>query len=108
MHGIRRAIGFSLVCAGLMSLTVLSAQTPVAQTPNWQTYSYPADGFSASFPAQPELQKKSVNTAAGPFELRAYIGTDGQVAMFIGVCDYGSTAAGKIHRHCCKGQRMEL
>lgn len=100
MHGIRRAIAFSLVCAGLMSLTVLSAQTPaaqtpVAQTPNWQTYSYPADGFSASFPAQPEPQKQSVNTAAGPFELRSYPVAVGPWAVYVGVCDYGAAVNGR-------------
>lgn len=95
MHGIRRTIGFSLVCAGLMSLTVLSAQTLVAQTPNWQTYSYPADGFSASFPAQPEEQKKNVPTDAGTFELRAYLATVGPSALYIGICDYGAATNGR-------------
>jgi hypothetical protein len=100
MQGIRRAIGFSLVCAGLacaglMSLTVLSAQTPDAQTPNWQTYSYPSDGFSASFPAQPEQQKQNVSTAAGPFELRGYLVTVGPTALFAAICDYGSAASGR-------------
>jgi hypothetical protein len=88
-------MGYSLAFAGMLSLTVISAQTASAQTPNWQSYSYPADGFSVSFPAQPEEQKQNVNTDAGPFELRSYIGTDGEVAMFVGVCDYGNATAGK-------------
>jgi hypothetical protein len=72
-----------------------SAPMPAALTPAWKSYSYPADGFSASFPSEPELQKRDVPTDAGTFELRSYIGTDGAVAMFIGVCDYGAQAAGK-------------
>jgi hypothetical protein len=61
-----------------------------AQTPAWKTYSYPADGFSATFPSEPELQKKNVPTEKGSFELRAYLAQDGQAAVFVGVCDYGS------------------
>jgi hypothetical protein len=99
MHAMPRAMKSTLACAGLMYLTmVLSAQTASAQAPNWQTYSYPADGFSASFPVQPEEQKQNVATAAGTFELRSYIGTigkDGEVAMFVGVIDYGNATAGK-------------
>lgn len=79
------------VCLALLSLAAaLSAQTTA-----WKTYSYPADGFSASYPSVPDVQKKDVPTDAGSFELRSYIGTDGDVAMFVGICDYGSKTAGK-------------
>jgi hypothetical protein len=61
-----------------------------AQAPQWKTYSYPADGFSASFPGEPTLQKKDVPTEKGNFELRAYLVEDGQAAVFVGVCDYGT------------------
>jgi hypothetical protein len=73
----------------------MSVPAAAAQAPNWQTYSYPVDGFSASFPAQPEVQKKNVDTDAGPIELRTYVGTDGDVAVMVGVCDYGNATAGK-------------
>jgi len=96
MHAMRRAMKSGLACAGLVGLAAaMSAQAAAAQAPNWQTYSYSTDGFSASFPTQPEVQKKNVDTDAGPFELRTYIGTDGAVALIVGVCDYGNATAGK-------------
>jgi hypothetical protein len=61
-----------------------------AQAQQWKTYSYPADGFSASFPSEPTLQKQNVPTEKGSFELRAYLAEDGQAAVFVGVCDYGT------------------
>jgi hypothetical protein len=72
-----------------------AAQTPAAPAPSWKTYSYPADGFSASFAFEPGEQKKNVPTDAGTFELRAYIAQDGEAAMFVGVCDYGAAASGR-------------
>jgi hypothetical protein len=101
-HGMYRMIDCRLAaCAALLGLAAaLGAQTPAAQTqpapaPNWQPYSYSTDGFSATFPAQPELSKKDVPTDAGSFELRSYVAEDGQVALFVGVCDYGSETQGK-------------
>jgi hypothetical protein len=85
-----------LACAGLVYVAaVLSAQTPAAPAPDWQTYSYPADGFSALFPAQPQEQKQNVPTDAGTFELRAYLVTEGPSALFVGVCDYGTAVNGR-------------
>ena len=100
MHGMHNPLlrRFSLAVALLAFAAVIGAQTPTtpsAQTPAWKSHSYPADGLSASFPSEPELQKRNVPTDAGSFELRSYIGQDGEVAMFIGVCDYGAQAAGK-------------
>jgi hypothetical protein len=66
-----------------------------AQTTEWKSYSYPADGFQASYPSAPEIQKRNIPTDAGTFELRSYIAQDGDVAMFVGVCDYGSQVTGK-------------
>ncbi len=87
----RNFAGRLTVSVALLSFAaVLGAQAPV-----WKSYSYPADGFTASYPSVPDLQKKDVPTAAGTFELRAYIGTDGEVAMFVGICDYGAKTAGK-------------
>lgn len=92
--------------AVLTSTAALSAQTaaapsgqtfaaPAAPAENWQTYSYPADGFSASFPGTPTEQKQNVPTVAGTFELRAYLVETGQSAVFVGVCDYGNAVAGR-------------
>jgi hypothetical protein len=66
------------------------AATLGAQAPQWKTYSYPADGFSTSFPSEPTMQKQNVPTEKGSFELRAYLAEDGQAAVFVGVCDYGT------------------
>jgi len=72
----------------------LTAQaTPTTQpppTPNWKTYSYSSDGFSTSFPFEPQFSKRDVPTDKGSFELRAYLVEDGQAALYVGVCDYGS------------------
>ncbi|MFZ2020863.1 MAG: hypothetical protein ACLPZY_05295 [Terracidiphilus sp.] len=65
-----------------------------AQPAEWETYSFPADGFSASFPTEPTQQKQSVNTAAGTFELRTYLAASDAVALYVGVCDYGEAAKG--------------
>lgn len=65
------------------------------QAQEWNSYSYPSDGFRASFPSAPQQQKQDVPTAAGSFELRSYLVQDSQFALFIGVCDYGATAEGK-------------
>jgi hypothetical protein len=67
---------------------------PPAQGAQWKTYSFPADGFSASFPFEPVQQKQSVQTGAGAFELRTYVAANPSVALYIGVCDYGAAAQG--------------
>lgn len=81
---------FALLCLA----AALGAQTPDAQATNWKTYSYPEDGFKASYPSEPELQKKDIPTQAGSFELRSYVAQVAPVALFIGVCDYDTTASG--------------
>ncbi len=95
------------ICAALLSFAAaLNAQAAAASgsqaataqsapPPVWKTYSYPVDGFSASYPSVPDTQKKDVPTDTGTFQLRSYIGTDGDVAMFVGICDYGSKANGQ-------------
>jgi hypothetical protein len=91
-----RCIVLSL--AALFFAAALGAQTtpaPAAPIPDWKSYSYPADGFSASFAFEPSKQKQDVPTDAGSFELRAYLAQDGEAAMFVGVCDYGAAVAGR-------------
>jgi hypothetical protein len=80
-----------MLAAGVLSLAAVLA----AQAPEWKTYSYPADGFRASFPSEPELQKRSIPTEAGSFELRSYLVQDSAAVLFVGVCDYGAQIAGK-------------
>ncbi len=90
----RRAVRFAPRLAAFAALLGLAAPL-CAQAPQWRPYSYPADGFSAAFPVQPALEKKTIATSAGSFELRSYQALDGSVALIVSVCDYGSQAAGK-------------
>ena len=76
-----------------------------ARAQAWKTYSYPADGFSASYPSDPEVQKRQVPTDAGSFELRSYTAQVDQVALFIGVCDYGAAVAGKTPESLLEGAK---
>ena len=97
----RIALPLALAFAVLAAAT-LPAQTttPVAgpqpaPASHWQPYTYPADGFKASFPVQPGTDKKTIPTPAGSFEMRSYLAMDGSAALIISVCDYGAAAAGK-------------
>ena len=90
IHRMRCNVGrYLAVYATLLSITAALG----AQAQTWKTYSYPADGFSASYPSEPTLQKKDVSTVKGSFELRAYLSQEGDAAVFVGVCDYGSAIA---------------
>jgi hypothetical protein len=64
-----------------------------AHSQDWKTYTYAADGFSVSLPSDPKADKESVDTDGGPVELRSYLATDGDVALYVGLCDYGPKAA---------------
>jgi hypothetical protein len=76
-----------------------------APAPEWKTYSYSSDGFSASFPSAPEAQKRDDPTDAGSFELRSYLVQIEPVAMFVGVCDYGAAAEGRDPDTMLEGAR---
>jgi hypothetical protein len=93
-------LNYSLMAAALLLLPALAltAQLPTTSSstpPGWKTYSYPADGFTISFPSDPQTGKQSVPTDAGSFELRTYLVTPGSAALYVGVCDYGSAVAGR-------------
>jgi hypothetical protein len=75
-------------------LLVPAVNTP-AQTAGWKQYTYSDDGFQASYPSPPDLQKKSVQTSAGEFELRSYAAAAGDTELIIGVCDYGPAVEGR-------------
>ena len=82
MHKVRRSFGRSfIVAAAVLGLAVAAS----AQTQEWKSYSYPADGFSATFPLAPDLQKRDVPTEKGSFELRSYIAEVSPVALFVGM-----------------------
>lgn len=86
------------VLAALLGLpAMLPAQTVApgaapkfAPLSQWKPYRYPADGFKAEFPVEPGMRKKNIPTDAGPIELRTYTALDGEVALQVSVCDYGS------------------
>ena len=77
----------------LAFFVVLAAAVASAQT--LTRYEYPSEGFRASFPSKPELQKQNVPTDAGTFELRAYLVESGESAIFVGICDYGAATSGR-------------
>jgi hypothetical protein len=77
-----------------------------AQAQQWKTYSYPADGFRAAFPAEPTMQKQNVPTNKGSFELRAYLMEDGQAALYVGVCDYGSAISDRTPDQVLNGAQQ--
>jgi hypothetical protein len=87
----------------LVSFVVLAAAIASAQTVT--QFQYPSDGFRASYPSEPQLQKRDIPTDAGTLELRSCTVESGQTALFIGVCDYGSQVAGKIRLSCYKVPR---
>jgi hypothetical protein len=76
-----------------------------AQAQQWKTYSYPADGFSAAFPVEPQFSKREIPTDKGSFELRSYIAQDGLVSVMIGVCDYGAATQGKDPEDILQGAK---
>jgi hypothetical protein len=79
-----------------LGLALLSLPaTLAAQAPQWKPYPFLADGFTASFPSKPEVEKQTVNSDAGPLEIRTYTAEDSGVALIAAVCDYGAAAAGK-------------
>jgi hypothetical protein len=65
-------------------------QVPQEPKPDWETYNYPTDGFSTSFPSAPAHSTKNVDTATGTYELHSYLAVEGRTALYVGVCDYGS------------------
>jgi hypothetical protein len=83
--------GRATVGAILLFLAVIAP----AQTDPWKQYSFSDDGFAATYPVPPDLQKKSVQTSAGEFELRSYSAQSGDTALIAAVCDYGNAVAGK-------------
>jgi len=91
MHVVRKALDlrFFVAVAVLCFAVALSAQGQ-----EWNSYSYPSEGFRASFPSEPEQQKRNISTEAGIFELRSYLVQVAPYALFIGVCDYAGKAAG--------------
>ena len=83
---------FSFAVAAWLLFISLSAH---AQAPDWKTYRYAADGFGASFPSEPSAGRRNIPTEAGSFELHTYVAQENGVVLYVGVCDYGASLAGK-------------
>lgn len=110
MHEMRfTAIRRTALAVALLSLTtLLGAQTtpaPASPAPEWKSYSYPAEGFSITFPSVPAEKKQNVPTDAGTFELRAYLSEIGEAALYVGICDYGSAVSGRTSDAVLEGAR---
>jgi hypothetical protein len=80
-----------LRCVAVAVALVSLGAALAAQTPKWKTYSYPSDGFSASFPAEPQLTKNTGETKTGKFEARSYT-VILKPAWVVAVIDYGEQA----------------
>jgi hypothetical protein len=97
-----RAIDYrTAVCVALLCLATAAS----AQSANWKPYSYPSDGFQASFPSTPELRKQDVPTDSGSFVLDSYTAQVGSVVAFVAVCDYGSKATGQDQGELLQGAK---
>jgi len=107
-HRIAVAVIVASLTASLCAQTAPTPGTPAPATPStqaaeWKTLSYPEEGFSASFPGAPEFSKRDVPTEKGSFELRSYLVEIEPVALFVGICDYGSATAGRDPDDVLKG-----
>lgn len=70
----------------LFSLFPLAAfQLAAAQ--EWHTYSYPADGFSISAPAQPVISKQDVDGEGGPVKMHNYLLELSTAALYASTSD---------------------
>ena len=103
MHGISNILPKRMILAVVL---LAFAAALGAQAQQWQAYSYPADGFKASFPSEPQFSKRDVPTEKGSFELRAYLAQDGQAALFVGVCDYGSAISDRTPDQVLNGAQQ--
>lgn len=65
----RSARLFLVVCLSFVLVAAAPGQTPQGQ---WQQYSYAADGFAISAPAQPAFTKQNKDTVTGPVEMHNY------------------------------------
>lgn len=86
----RRAHTFGFI---LTALFLLAARIG-SGAQDWQTFKYAADGFTAAFPSEPQQRSHAVETQSGTIDMHSYALELDQIALFIGVCDYGAKADG--------------
>ena len=69
----------------LDSLASIPPTRPAGAAPlsaaDWKPYPYPSDGFSVALPHQPSIEKQTVSSDAGPFDLRTYVAEDGSAVL---------------------------
>lgn len=90
--------GFFLVLAALAA----------AQTLHWKLYDYSDEGFTALYPSLPDVQKKSVNTPDGTFELRTYSAGAVDSTLMVGICDYGPVVANRKPDEMLQGAKNSM
>lgn len=91
---LRRRAALGLVNLGLIVMLCAGSQHAAkaedsGDSHSWKTYSYPADGFSASFSSVPKRDTRNLQTAAGIKEMHIYSATDSGVALTVMVTDVG-------------------
>lgn len=79
----------------VLALALVLAASAAAQTTGWKTYTYADDGFSVSFPSDPQVSSQDVPVATTSYKLKTYLVDVGQSGMMIGICQFGSLVAGK-------------
>ena len=79
----------------IAAFVFIFAMLAAAQALHWKLHDYSDEGFMALFPSLPEVQKKSIDTPEGTFELRTYSAGAGDSTLMVGICDYGTVVAGK-------------
>jgi hypothetical protein len=89
-----KAIHRSLQLGSIAALVLLAASAVQAQ--KLESFSYPADGFRASFPAEPQLQKSSQQAKSGAIELRSYCSQSGDNHFCVVVIANGVEATGLV------------
>lgn len=87
------------------TLLIAASFLASAQTIPWKVYDYSDEGFTASYPSLPDLQRKSVDTPSGTLELRSYVVGAGDSTLIVGLCDYGTMAAGKEAARMLEGAK---
>jgi len=76
------------------AVLVCFAAALAAQTPKWKSYSYPADGFRATFPTAPQLDTKTQPAGTGPIELHSYCALLSAGDLCVAVIVHGAQATG--------------
>ncbi|MGB8262152.1 MAG: hypothetical protein WCE75_17475 [Terracidiphilus sp.] len=86
----RRSIALLVLFAAVL-LGAFAA--PGLRAQEWKTYSYPAEGFSAAFPAEPDLTEKDLDLKDAKLKVHSYATQDGDTALLVGVWKYSKPSS---------------